>query len=298
MSHNSVFLQPGTVVPKVPDEKADDESVVGWRNCDASCFNLRVGPNYSRNKKKAPSAPAMFECISMDIFHAETCVSPMTPLFELPEPKVKSPHPDVPSLFCASVMLPANEPKMFGGGSADEQPSFLLYVIMQMTQETANALQDLKNAEPSYRNLVRWFKEAPDDKKIAGRLKVMGLVHNWTELSLPSWLSSYNAKPVLINKSGETRRHPKGSYVEQTINIHLFNFMAKKGLYQLRPKVSKMRFAFGGTIEARDDEEMPERALFSIAGYNLPIFDDSSRLFGDSLKWLQSEAKAAGKDLD
>ena len=37
-----------------------------WSTCDASSFNLRVGPDYNRNKKKEPSCPSLSEIVGVE----------------------------------------------------------------------------------------------------------------------------------------------------------------------------------------------------------------------------------------
>jgi hypothetical protein len=37
-----------------------------WSSCESSCFNLRVGPDYSYNKKKAASPPAIMDIVGVE----------------------------------------------------------------------------------------------------------------------------------------------------------------------------------------------------------------------------------------
>jgi hypothetical protein len=37
-----------------------------WSSCDASSFQLRCGPNYKKNQKKAPSPPAFYELVGVE----------------------------------------------------------------------------------------------------------------------------------------------------------------------------------------------------------------------------------------
>lgn len=39
-----------------------------WCKCDHKLFNVRIGPDYNRFKKKAPSGPPLFEAIAVDVF--------------------------------------------------------------------------------------------------------------------------------------------------------------------------------------------------------------------------------------
>lgn len=37
-----------------------------WEGCDASTFQMRIGPNYNWNKQKAPSAKALYELVGVE----------------------------------------------------------------------------------------------------------------------------------------------------------------------------------------------------------------------------------------
>ena len=84
-------------------------------------------------------------------------------------------------------------------------------------------------------------------------------VIRYYQYRLPSFITSYNGKPVLINKSGKLKRHEK--YIETSINVFLFNYIAKKSLHSLKPKFPTFVLNVGFTIEGRCDEEQPEILL-------------------------------------
>lgn len=48
-----------------PPLKSPDHT---WCKCDHRLFNVRIGPNYSRFKKKAPSAAPIFDVFAVDVF--------------------------------------------------------------------------------------------------------------------------------------------------------------------------------------------------------------------------------------
>lgn len=292
-----VLLQPGSTFPAMPLEGAEvAPGTHGHRIVDAKRFKMRVGPRYKKEKKKAPSGPAMFELISCDVYLTQKAVINFSDITDLPEPTIKSPHKDVPSLFCSNVILPQGDPKLFGGES--DGPSTCTYCIFGMTQWMADELKDLATASPAVKLFVRWCQIAPGNegrpkdevKAIQGRMKIMALVGNWDECSLPSVLKMYNAKPVLINKSGNVHVDRKRGYIEQTVNIHLFSLLPRKGLAQCKSKVSKIQVALAATIESRDDSELPEIAIFACEFFRLPVFDCPHKLQPEALEWLRAEA--------
>ena len=37
-----------------------------WSSCDPNSFNLRVGPDYSKNKRKEPSSASLMEIVGVE----------------------------------------------------------------------------------------------------------------------------------------------------------------------------------------------------------------------------------------
>jgi hypothetical protein len=102
---------------------------------------------------------------------------------------------------------------------------------------------------------------------------------------VPKFIQGYNGKPALVTKSGTFSR--RDNYIEFTINVNMWAFLAKKGkyytlyeynfvviekltiqrffiftgLFALIPTFPDFVFNVGFTIEARNDEEMPGESL-------------------------------------
>ena len=90
-------------------------------------------------------------------------------------------------------------------------------------------------------------------------LKCLATTHSFIIIkihsSVPKFIQGYNGKPALVTKSGSFKRHE--NYIEFTINVNMWAFLAKKGLHTLIPTFPDFIFNIGLTIEARKDEEMP-----------------------------------------
>ena len=57
----------GTTIPRGEESDGKGENPNNtWSPCDATTFSLRVGPNYNRNKQKAPSAPALLDIVGVE----------------------------------------------------------------------------------------------------------------------------------------------------------------------------------------------------------------------------------------
>lgn len=92
-------------------------------------------------------------------------------------------------------------------------------------------------------------------------------------MGVPSVIMSYNAKPVLIRRTGSVfRGNGSSKYLEIDIHVHKFANLAKKSIHALSSRCSLMYMQIGFVIEGRTDEELPE-TLFACVGVNRPEED-------------------------
>lgn len=281
------FLQPGASLSPETHLEAGE----------GATFKLRVGPNYKKNGKKAPSASQMYRMVGIDIFRSEKGVSPIAPLFDLSTlgsaATKEFTHPSVPRIFIINAVLPDFSPSMLG--KKDGGPWLHIVIFFEITPESAEMIHHMDSPEqcdPAHRLFAQWCKEAEEDVKMRSRLKFFVHVHNYEAIGLPSMLAGYNAKPLLITNSGTFFRGPGNSHIEMTINVGVFGFIARKGLHSLKHRLPEMDCSFGLCIEARQDEEMPERCVLlgrarKLEGFNVPFF-----LSDEAIAFLQKTAHA------
>lgn len=48
------------------DNNSNNNNTNSWGNCNAESFSLRVGPDYNKNKMKAPSSKALYEAVGVE----------------------------------------------------------------------------------------------------------------------------------------------------------------------------------------------------------------------------------------
>ncbi|ETV86563.1 hypothetical protein, variant 1 [Aphanomyces astaci] len=65
-----------------PDEA--HHATDSWTPLDATLFNVRRGPNYKKNKIKAPSGPAFLELVATDVFRSDLKVDNIGSKIQLP----------------------------------------------------------------------------------------------------------------------------------------------------------------------------------------------------------------------
>jgi len=244
-------------------------------NVDYSLFNLRVGPNYKKLKNKEASGPALYNLYAMDIINSSTTLKHVEDCFELPEipgvTDIDTGHKYMPPMLIIHASIPMEEPSMLS--SIYDGPCFVVVFYFVISQDTLKQIQDMNNNEkqdvvnPALRLFGSWCEKAETDDVFRGRFKAMAIIDSIEDLGLPSIIANANGKPVLINKSGNFTRH--SSYIEMSINVFNFSYIAKKCLHMLFPKFVTMVLNVGFTIEGRDDEELPEVLLGGAKVFNL-----------------------------
>jgi len=104
-------------------------------------------------------------------------------------------------------------------------------------------------------------------------MKAICVIDAIEKLGLPSFINKFNGKPVLINKSGSVTRYGKDGVVMaatdsgecdvliMNIQVGVFAFVARKGLYSLLDKFVEMVMNVAFTIQGNEDGELPEVVL-------------------------------------
>jgi hypothetical protein len=98
---------------------------------------------------------------------------------------------------------------------------------------------------------------------------------------MPSSITSFNAKPVLIRRTGTIFRG--SNYMEIDIHVHKFANLAKQSIYLISSRCGLMLMQIGFVIEGRDDSELPE-TLFACCAVNKPQEDNADFIFDEILE--------------
>lgn len=106
------------------------------------------------------------------------------------------------------------------------------------SQDTLRQLKDLSTASPAVKLFAEWCEKAPKDPQWRGRFKVINSCTNLEELGMPKIIVDYNAKPVLIRRTG-TIFSGQG-YMEMNIHVHKFATMAKSSIHLISSRCGLM----------------------------------------------------------
>lgn len=141
-----------------------------WSKCDHRRFKLRVGPNYDRNKQKAPSSTPLYEVFAMDVFCTDKRIDNVTSRMELPDTSdLNYSNPHVPRIFVVQLQLPSDPPPMLS--TVEDGPGWSLVMYFKMTKETCDQLANIETASPAVKLFAKWCEKS-DDPAWKSRFKV------------------------------------------------------------------------------------------------------------------------------
>lgn len=183
------------------------------------------------------------------------------------EPKVAALEDEkLPPVVVVHWQLPFSNNSLFGKKKEDGGQIAFFFEITEEFAEECNTVgeDDRGEAFGNAGKLLRnWLRNAPEDFAMRSRFKAIMMVEDLAALGL-DYLSGYNGKPVLIQKTGAifTGNFPSGrTFLEMRCDVHGWGMMSKRGLVSVMPRIKDMTMDMGFVIEGREDDELPERLL-------------------------------------
>jgi len=272
------------VTKKIRPVAVENHEKHTWCEMDASEFSVRsVG--YSSHRQKVPSGDALYEVFAADSFHSDCKLLELSSLIRIPKPPKEylAPTEELPSVVVFNSIMPTEAPSIWGGPEGEDCYSTVWYCRL-----AAWVVEELRRPaserSTSVRLAIDYFAKAPDSDAFAGRLKGMVAIPNMEVLGLPSAIKRMNGKPVLLSKvlsfvKTTLPDAPSVSVVEIDCDVFKFGLLARKGLSTFFPKFHLCVQNIAFVIEGREDDELPEQALFGVTmNYidkaKVPDFDD------------------------
>lgn len=168
------LLPVGSTIPK------DTLQPHSYGLTDPTMFNLRIGPNYKKNKQKAPSGPALYELHSMDFLYGDAPLKHTSDKFIIPNipgvTDISTGHSHIPPMIIINTWLPGEEPSLFAKNTDGE--TYSIPMVFVMTKDTLEQLKDLENAGPAVKLWSEWCRKAESDAEFRGRFKCMGMIED------------------------------------------------------------------------------------------------------------------------
>ena len=237
----------------------------------------------------------MYNIVGIDVVKTSKKIDNIGSKVSLPSEwkSVRCNRPGVPPIFIVNFQMPSEFPTTIFKTITDG-PGWSIVFYLQMSQSTCDALNGttacsngihifylsisfIINIYLLAANLfAQYCQNAPehvndDNSPWKGRFKVCARCQNIDEFGFPSFITSYNGKPVLIKNTGNLIRGGN-DYIEMDINVHSFGSVPKKALQTMMSRFDRMLINVGFCIESLNDNEMPE-TLFGCASLNQPSTD-------------------------
>jgi len=229
-------------------KRGDSESTtMSWMPVPGSTFNLRVGPNYSYNKKKAPSGSSLYEVVACRAFKSSQRTPLTTMVDNMPLPYEEL-FPDgcVPDIFDERIPhfiilvfeLPYKSPNILYPKTDGKGGEIIFYLrptkrfleeSNALAVKSTNLTRD-NHVSASTQLFTSWCEKAETNSDWSGRFKVITFMKSLEKFSFANLLRPYNGKPVLISKSGLVRRGttPEGfRFLEFGVNVHQWCYLFK-----------------------------------------------------------------------
>eukprot|EP00397_Hematodinium_sp_SG-2012_P027657 GEMP01029072.1.p1 GENE.GEMP01029072.1~~GEMP01029072.1.p1 ORF type:complete len:278 (+),score=61.13 GEMP01029072.1:864-1697(+) len=245
----------------VQEDEPSDAVPFWWRKIPHSTIMLR-GPNYFRDRVKAPSMSAFYDTVGADIFKAEgarvdSVLSKVKVPFDM-APEIPAEW-GIPRVLIINAMIPGETgPFLIGEHPASD----LGYNAIGYFFLSGPATKMLKNKTPSpAMKLWQEFCKNPVVSKDGSGFSVKGIlkVSNLDQIAgVPDVVKKLNGKPLLITRSATVR--VEGDVMEITYDIRKFTYLARVGINSLvGEKMSEFIIDIGYLLESKTEEFLPEQ---------------------------------------
>lgn len=255
---------------------ADEKGAASWTpNPRGVGFKLR-GKTYMRDKHKIPSEAPFYITKAVLAFKAdEKCGDWIKNLFSDDlGTKVRG---VVPTVLIANIMVPNYKPTggLFLKGQNNDGPGHNVVVLSRLSDAAQKMFEDTANWDDlpvDYKLLLRYLKgdgtgrvdSHPHAMVVRQQTKMVVMVVSGHE-NLP-WVvrqavAHGNGKPFMVNRAS-TFIARSGAF-EINVDAHNFSNMALNGLRTVHSSLGKLILDVGATVQGENEDELPERLLFS-----------------------------------
>eukprot|EP00898_Chlorokybus_atmophyticus_P000934 jgi/Chlat1/1841/Chrsp14S08698 len=260
--------QPVLPLRLVPGSTLAGASITGHAVEVTEPFDVR-GPKYFKDKKKQPSEQPVYQLLAADALKSPSKLYHITQHFELaqPSPMVARNPAGLPPYLVVNVQLPDYSPPLWAGEDADGPSIQLVFFfalraefVAKPTDATLKLLQRFvqDHQEPHTRGL---FGGGVD--KFRERLKLLARIANPPEVEMSAaerkLVTSYNGKPVLTRP--QHTFHQGDTYLEVDLDVHRFNYLARRGLETFKTRFEQMVLDIGFVLQGNAHDELPEQLL-------------------------------------
>ncbi len=262
------MLRAGFSCPKVPPGTAVDHA---WSELDASTFSVRVGPDYPRYGRKAPSGPALGCVVAVDTLRTEHKIKHLMKhryiALPAPTPGWSEPYAE---FVVVNQMIPTRLAKTVFTNADTDGETLNLVTYIRLAPGIGKGWRPDSDPQGPEQLLRRFLLRAEQDGSVAHCLKEIGMVLNFGEIekvmprTLTAVLKRFNGKPILTRPEHTFYRAADNSYLQIDLDVHQYKLATRIPVDSIIRFSSRIEMAYGVTVEARREQEMPEVMMFSM----------------------------------
>lgn len=267
---------------------AQHDGVNAWIEGTGTTFDVRKGPDYKKNKEKAPSLESMADIVAVEVFRTDRKVKDMGKHYAIPpewfqeddgtpiDGEAEEKETGVPLFFILNCMVPNySPPNPVWGKAKTDGEGYSVIFIYRLKKEIRDDLKKDKPEIPAA-SLLRKFINAPNmESPFRHRFKGIARITNLEDPNLSfnsvvkKLVKGYNATPFIVRKTLSCFRGK--NYFECGMDVHNFSYMALVGLAGVREKVKTVVFDMAVVIQGEPNEELPERILASATCFRIDV---------------------------
>ncbi|XP_073018961.1 uncharacterized protein [Primulina eburnea] len=236
-----------------------------WSQIDTNTFKVR-GRNYNKDKRKEiASSFDAYVPFGADLFLSPRKINHVAQFVELPAIDSRG---EVPPILVVNLQIPLYPATIFQNENDGPGMNVVFYFKLSENYSKCLPVPFQENFRRIIDNETEKIKGFPMDTiaPVRERLKILAGVANIEDLELNGaerkLMHAYNEKPILSRPQHEF--FSGENYFEIDLDIHRFNYIARKGFETFRDRIKHCIFDFGLTIQGNKAEDLPECILCCI----------------------------------
>jgi len=242
-----------------------------WSKLDPISMPVRAPPNYTTNKIKKPSLPAIYDCTEFESYmHPQEIRDLADGTRWLPTKAELEAAGDFPARVVIACILPTASPSWgILSKIKSKGKGITLIFAGRLSQNSIKIIKDHSEGKielpNSYKLFKTWASKVPAREWMI-RSKVCSRILNPIEGKLgviaQTTLNAFFGKPMLL-------RDCQKCYVTENkiciveVKGYDFSYIARKTLDSMLPTVPNLIYDFGFLIEGTTDDQLPEQVLIS-----------------------------------
>lgn len=257
----------GQVIARRPPELAGTlDGRFCWDNPEVAAFKVR-SREYVRTKVKEPAAAHFFEVQAVDCFRTDRKTPHIASRVRLREEMLDPAGGRLsgfPDWLIMHFMLPSYAPSIFGH---HDGPGYSMVYYCKLREDFDPASEPNQAAVGLLRRFLADGREA-DGSSSRDRLKLIPRVLNLDEM-MPLLHSAeyklakaYEGKPVMCRP--QTQFHQGPNYLEVDLDVHQYNYLARKTLHGFLPRFPPLVFDTAWVLQGNSPDELPEALLVGL----------------------------------